>query len=372
MTAIRKDRDKMERKTKDLQEDRDKLKQRLKKYYARRRLFEIDQRTCKNCNKEYMESANFNWSCRTHQSEFGGELWWCCGKTGKDAPGCKFAKHESKDEDEYNTLLDEDDVDEENGDAKEETGGAGEKNRKHKPRRNVRCFSCKEMGHSAEACPKDPNMRIVWGKADHTAYEAVEVIALADKADFDDINSSITEKAKSRSGAITALVNAKSRTGDTLLTLAAKHNSRKCIEVLTRLGCDVNAQDASGRTAFFIACARNNVAIAKHLFHRAACDPDIVDDGGFTGFASALLFGNAEIVRWWLTRVSRSAATDEIPGLSNTASWSPFLLAVHLGHFEIVRTLSQYIGKVSMNAKDAEGRGALFLAAFGGRLELAE
>jgi hypothetical protein len=28
-------------------------------------------------------------------------MWWCCGKTSKDAPGCKFSKHESKeDEDE--------------------------------------------------------------------------------------------------------------------------------------------------------------------------------------------------------------------------------------------------------------------------------
>jgi hypothetical protein len=39
-----------------------------------------------------MESENFNWSCRTHQSEFGGEMWWCCGKIGKDAIGCKFSK----------------------------------------------------------------------------------------------------------------------------------------------------------------------------------------------------------------------------------------------------------------------------------------
>jgi BTK motif len=28
-------------------------------------------------------------------------MWWCCGKTSRDAPGCKFSKHESKeDEDE--------------------------------------------------------------------------------------------------------------------------------------------------------------------------------------------------------------------------------------------------------------------------------
>ena len=27
-------------------------------------------------------------------------MWWCCGKTKKDAAGCKYAKHESKDDEE--------------------------------------------------------------------------------------------------------------------------------------------------------------------------------------------------------------------------------------------------------------------------------
>lgn len=58
-------------------------------------------RQCKNCCNEYQEKENFNWSCRIHQSEWGGEMWWCCGKRGKDSAGCKFNKHESKDDD-YN------------------------------------------------------------------------------------------------------------------------------------------------------------------------------------------------------------------------------------------------------------------------------
>ncbi|KAF4652111.1 hypothetical protein FOL46_009900 [Perkinsus olseni] len=241
MNAIRKERDKIEKRMKDLQEDRDKLKQRLKKYYARRRLFELDQRTCKNCNKEYMESANFNWSCRTHQSEFGGELWWCCGKPGKDATGCKFAKHESKDEDEYDDLLDDDD-DEENGDTKDEGG----RKKKNKSLQSVKCYSCKEMGHAAESCPRDPNVRSLRkgfqvgkelrrleilqtaamaggrrtratiGPGDqtgplasgemantintHLRYDAVEVMAAAgDPAvDFSDVSSSLAEKSAER------------------------------------------------------------------------------------------------------------------------------------------------------------------------------
>ena len=57
----------------------------------------FDKKICKNCLKEYNESDNFNWSCRTHRSEFGGVIWWCCGKKNKDDPGCKFSQHESKD-----------------------------------------------------------------------------------------------------------------------------------------------------------------------------------------------------------------------------------------------------------------------------------
>ncbi len=39
-----------------------------------------DSQFCKNCKKEYNEAENFNWSCRTHVGEWGGDLWWCCGK----------------------------------------------------------------------------------------------------------------------------------------------------------------------------------------------------------------------------------------------------------------------------------------------------
>ena len=75
-------------------EERDKMKIRLVKLKARKGKF-IDGgvNICKNCSKEYNEADNFNWSCRTHTNVYqGGEvnMWWCCGKKGKDAPGCKF------------------------------------------------------------------------------------------------------------------------------------------------------------------------------------------------------------------------------------------------------------------------------------------
>ena len=89
-----------EKQNKLLLEERDKLKQRITRLAQRKGKFDSDLKTCKNCTKEFSEKENFNWSCRTHQSEWGGEMWWCCGKTTKDFPGCKFRKHESKDDEE--------------------------------------------------------------------------------------------------------------------------------------------------------------------------------------------------------------------------------------------------------------------------------
>ena len=34
------------------------------------------------------------------KSEYGEHMWWCCGKTSKEAPGCKYSKHISKEDEE--------------------------------------------------------------------------------------------------------------------------------------------------------------------------------------------------------------------------------------------------------------------------------
>ena len=41
-----------------------------------------------------------------HQSDWGGEMWWCCGKRGKDQPGCKFSKHETQNDKENEEFRD--------------------------------------------------------------------------------------------------------------------------------------------------------------------------------------------------------------------------------------------------------------------------
>ena len=70
----------------------------------RRGKIDLGIKLCKMCTREYHEKENFNWSCKTHKSEYGGEMWWCCGKKGKDSPGCKFSKHECKDDEDSDDI----------------------------------------------------------------------------------------------------------------------------------------------------------------------------------------------------------------------------------------------------------------------------
>ena len=117
------------------------MKERIKKLRSRRGKFDSSSKICKNCGKDYVEKENFNWSCRTHRGEFSGEMWWCCGKEGKDQPGCLYAKHESKDEE-----------DEEEDDKERERAEAEAKLKQ-------RCMCCKEVGHLIDNCPRDPNIK---------------------------------------------------------------------------------------------------------------------------------------------------------------------------------------------------------------------
>ena len=127
---------KSEKEIKLLREYQDKLKQHLKKKINKGKMVDNGIRQCKNCLKEFSEKENYNWSCRVHQSEWGGEMWWCCGKRDKDHPGCKFSKHETKEDD----VLPDD-----NGHIKN--------------LKNTKCTACRDMGHSIEYCYKDPNFK---------------------------------------------------------------------------------------------------------------------------------------------------------------------------------------------------------------------
>lgn len=49
-----------------LADEKEGLKRALAKLFARKGKVNNDTRNCKNCNKEFVEKENFNWSCRIH------------------------------------------------------------------------------------------------------------------------------------------------------------------------------------------------------------------------------------------------------------------------------------------------------------------
>ena len=65
-------------------------------------------------------------------------MYWCCGKTHKEANGCRVSKHESKEDD-----------------SDDEGRGRG----KNDNSANFKCLCCKEVGHSIDDCPRDPNLK---------------------------------------------------------------------------------------------------------------------------------------------------------------------------------------------------------------------
>lgn len=72
-------------------------------------------------------------------------MWWCCGKPKINSPGCKFQKHRQKVDE-----IDDDEV------------------AKLDHHTNMRCESCKELGHRAAECDKDPNIRTSFNVGDES------------------------------------------------------------------------------------------------------------------------------------------------------------------------------------------------------------
>jgi DNA repair exonuclease SbcCD ATPase subunit len=92
---------KLQKQFEDLIEEHEKLRQKMKQNRLKRKQYgEMEEKICMKCQKIFQDSENFNWSCRTHKSEYSNEMWWCCGKTSRDAAGCIVSKHQSKEDEE--------------------------------------------------------------------------------------------------------------------------------------------------------------------------------------------------------------------------------------------------------------------------------
>ena len=98
LESLQEENEKNVKNLKQLMMENSKLKQRIIKIKLKKGKIDKDIKMCRKCSKEYSDKENFNWSCRTHQYEYSGEMWWCCGKRGIHQLGCSYAKHESKED----------------------------------------------------------------------------------------------------------------------------------------------------------------------------------------------------------------------------------------------------------------------------------
>lgn len=62
-------------------------------------------------------------------------MWWCCGKEKPHAIGCKVQKHITKEDNDEES---DDDIDK---------------------AKKIKCYTCKQTGHTQQDCERDPNIR---------------------------------------------------------------------------------------------------------------------------------------------------------------------------------------------------------------------
>ena len=63
----------LEKKFSDLSEELKKLRTKLKQKPA---FLDLEvEKFCSKCQKTYFEHENFNWSCRTHQNQYSGNMY---------------------------------------------------------------------------------------------------------------------------------------------------------------------------------------------------------------------------------------------------------------------------------------------------------
>ena len=153
-----------------------KLRDKVKLRFANASEIE-EEKYCSKCNKTYIEHNNFNWSCRTHLGAFQENTYWCCGKQGKDAPGCIISKHMSKEETTGTAVVEASSI-------------------------TKFCIGCKKHGHCMSECPKDPNIKT---KADiqdeisrlkklHVPKRKISAVGIQGKFNVEEFNSRMNAK----------------------------------------------------------------------------------------------------------------------------------------------------------------------------------
>ncbi|GFN96181.1 ankyrin repeat domain-containing protein 63 [Plakobranchus ocellatus] len=125
------------------------------------------------------------------------------------------------------------------------------------------------------------------------------------------------------------------------------------VRLLVRHGCDVNAQDQTGRTSLMLACQEKDKAdVVAVLAKSRDLDPNIQDLDGNSALHLAVESGNVAAIRL-LTNVHSAKARLRI-NQPNHAGLSPLQLAVKLGLADCCRVLIQHGGADTTLIKNRE------------------
>jgi ankyrin repeat protein len=145
-----------------------------------------------------------------------------------------------------------------------------------------------------------------------------------------------------------AKVNARDKSGNTALLLAARHRPRSVVEALLAHGAEINARNKKGETALSRAAEGNN-DVLKLLLERGA-DIDAARDNGWTPLICAAAAPNATGVDMLLE------AGANVNARSKTGQTALMFAAIR-GHMDMLEML--LLKGADVNVKDIHGNTAL-------------
>ena len=147
------------------------------------------------------------------------------------------------------------------------------------------------------------------------------------------------------------------------LLVAADRGDIARIDALISSGVSPFVTCSQGRNALWFACCRGHVAVVEYLLQCTFADVDEPDVFGITPFLAALLHSRTAVVRFLLKR-RRNFAND----LSNTGV-HPVLLASLATDRECFAVFARHVN--DWRATDLEGRTAMYMCCYSGRIEIA-
>lgn len=151
--------------------------------------------------------------------------------------------------------------------------------------------------------------------------------------------------------------------GATLLHTAVEHGHIDLVGLLLDRGAEVNSTDSKGRAPMHLVPA-GRADIIEFLV-RSGSRVDIKDASGNSGLMSAVLQGQAERVRTYLTSGADVNAVEPIPAsikVVGDTELPPILVAIHEKHTGVLKVLIEYGADLRPSFKET-GRTVLHCAA---------